>query len=158
MKTSSYSIFDFLEACGGNWRNAVYVSCEYCYHPCKAECRGCLLTADIKGRPMAISLTQFEAITGWKVEPSDCIGRLSRYAFDELFRYYRIWECDDLSTCLLSHLDGAISAAPRPKQEKVASSGDQETDIPVAIFGIMRDKQPRPGGTPRHMKKPSDSN
>lgn len=158
MKTSSYSIFDFLEACGGNWRNTVYVSCEYCYHPCKAECRGCLLTADMQGRPMAISLKRFEAITGWKVDPSDCIGKLSKYAFNELFRYYSIWECDDLSTCLLSHLDGGISAAPRPKQEKAASSGDQETDIPVPIFGIMRNKQLRPGGTPRHMKKPSDPN
>ena len=124
MKTSSYSIFDFLEACGRNWRNTVCVSCEHCFQPCRAECRGCLLTADMEGRPMAISLTRFEAITGWKVEPCDCIGTLSRYAFDELFRYYRLWECADPVACLLCYLDSNISAAPNSKREQVNPSYD----------------------------------
>lgn len=121
MKTSSYSIFDFLEHCGGNWRNTVYVPCGCCFHPCRAECRGCLLTADMDGRPMAISVTRFEAITGQRVDSSDCVGLLDRYAFDELFRHYRIWECDDPGMCLLCHLDSNISAAPCPKQDQSAS-------------------------------------
>lgn len=121
MKTSSYSIFDFLEHCGGNWRNTVYVPCGCCFHPCRAKCRGCLLTADMDGRPMAISVTRFEAITGQRVDLSECVGTLSRYAFDELFRHYRIWGCDDLGTCLLCHLDSNISAAPCLKQDQAAS-------------------------------------
>lgn len=121
MKTGSYSIFDFLENCGGNCRNTVYVSCGYCLHPCRVECRGCLLTADMDGHPMAISVTRFETITGQGINPSDCVGTLSRYAFDELFRHYRIWGCDDPGMCFLCHLDSNISAAPCPKQDQAVS-------------------------------------
>ncbi len=161
MKTSSYSIFDFLEACGGNWRNTVCVSCEHCFQPCRAECRGCLLTADMEGRPMAISLTRFEAITGWKVEPCDCIGTLSRYAFDELFRYYRLWECADPVACLLCYLDSNISAAPNSKREQVNPSYDaaplEEDGDKRSSFSVKpEDKRFRPAFGSRRNRQPSD--
>ena len=61
---STYSIFDFLRNCSGNWRNTLYVPCGFCSHPCRAKQRGVLVTADGYGRPQAISVVRYEAITG----------------------------------------------------------------------------------------------
>lgn len=51
MSTNTYSIFDFLKNCGGNWRNTLYIPCGVCIHPCRSKQRGALVTADSYGRP-----------------------------------------------------------------------------------------------------------
>lgn len=68
MRTSSYSIFDFLKDCRGNWRNAVFIPCEACGKPCPNQRRGSLLTADAEGGPRAVCVSRFEAATGQRVE------------------------------------------------------------------------------------------
>ena len=78
MSTNTYSIFDFLKNCGGNWRNTLYVPCGVCIHPCRAQQRGALVTADGYGRPQAISVARYEAITisGVRVLGMRACGRL----------------------------------------------------------------------------------
>ena len=78
---STYSIFDFLRNCSGNWRNTLYVPCGFCSHPCRAKQRGVLVTADGYGRPQAISVVRYEAITGQRIDPDECVGTLRQYAF-----------------------------------------------------------------------------
>lgn len=112
MSKSSYSIFDFLRNCGGNWRNTVCVTCDYCIKPCGAELRGCLMTADSYGRPRLVSIARFESITGQRVDPASCAGKLTRYAFQDVFRDFSVWECDEIGECLLCHLDGEVTAQP----------------------------------------------
>ena len=112
MRKSSYSIFDFLKDCQGNWRNTVFILCRSCGHPCANQRRGCLLTADAEGRPRAICVSRFEAATGQRVEGPDCIGILSKHAFASVFQSYLTWSCNDPEACCLRDLDGQISASP----------------------------------------------
>lgn len=120
MSTSTYSIFDFLKNCGGNWRNAVYIPCGFCFHPCRADQRGALLTADSYGRPRAVSVAWYEAVTGQQINPSECLGTLRRIAFDTVFRDFAVWECDSVGECLLSRLDGEVSAGPAQREAMAA--------------------------------------
>ena len=76
MSTNTYSIFDFLRSCGGDWRNTLYVPCGVCIHPCRAKQRGVLVTGDGYGRPRAISVSRYEAITGQRIDPDECVGTL----------------------------------------------------------------------------------
>lgn len=112
MRTSPYSIFDFLKDCRGNWRNAVFIPCEACDHPCSNQRRGSLLTADADGHPRAVCVSRFEAATGQRVEGHDCIGLLSKSAFASVFQSYLTWSCDDPESCCLRYLDGQVSTAP----------------------------------------------
>lgn len=121
MCASSYSIFDFLRNCGGNWRNTLYVPCGVCIHPCRAKQRGALVTADGYGRPHAISVARYEAITGQRVDPDECVGTLRQYAFDAVFREFAFWECEQVGDCLLCRLDNEISAG-LIQQEPLADS------------------------------------
>ena len=112
MSKTSYSIFDFLKDCRGNWRNAIFIPCEPCKHPCSNDRQGCLLVSDAEGHPHAICINRFEAITGQRVEGPDCIGSLTRKAFESAFLSYLTWEYDDPELCCLRFLDGEVSAAP----------------------------------------------
>lgn len=112
MSTSTYSIFDFLKNCGGNWRNTLHVPCGVCIHPCRAKQRGALVTADGYGRPLAISVARYEAITGQRVDPDECVGTLQRYAFDTVFRNFSFWKCENVGECLLGCLDSEVTARP----------------------------------------------
>ena len=121
MSTNTYSIFDFLKNCSGNWRNTLYVPCGVCIHPCRAKQRGVLVTADGYGRPQAISVARYEAITGQRIDPDECIGTLRQYAFDTVFREFAFWECEQIGDCLLRSLDSEISAGPMQQEPKADS-------------------------------------
>lgn len=133
MSTNTYSIFDFLKNCGGNWRNTLYVPCGVCIHPCRAQQRGALVTADGYGRPQAISVARYEAITGQRIDPDECIGTLRQYAFDAVFREFALWECEQVGDCLLRSLDSEISAGPvqqEPKADSEAAAPAVDTNRP----------------------------
>ena len=121
MDTNSYSIFDFLRYCGGSWRNTLYVPCGVCIHPCRAEQRGALVVADGYGRPRAISVVRYEAITGQRIDPDECIGTLQRYAFDRVFQEFSVWECERIGDCLLCRLDSEITAGPAQQEPETIS-------------------------------------
>lgn len=108
MTTTSYSLFDFLSGCGGNWRNAVFVPCAPCAHPCKAGGCGCLLSADSQGHPILLTVHHYEILTGQKVRPDECIGTLSRSAFESIYARYLLWLLDSPQQCPLRFLDAQI--------------------------------------------------
>lgn len=128
MGTNACSIFDFLRNCGGNWRNTLYVPCGVCIHPCMARQRGVLVTADGYGRPQAISVARYEAITGQRIDPDECVGTLRQYAFDAVFREFAFWECEHVGDCLLCRLDSEITAGPAQQEPKA----DSEAVAPAA--------------------------
>ena len=121
MSTNTYSIFDFLKNCSGNWRNTLYVPCGVCIHPCRAKQRGVLVTADGYGRPQAISVVRYEAITGQRIDPDECVGTLRQYAFDAVFREFAFWECEHVGDCLLCRLDSEITAGPAQQEPETIS-------------------------------------
>lgn len=107
----TYHLYDFLSSCGGNWRNAVYLTCGSCSHPCKNQRAGCLLTADSQGRPLIVCVSRFEILTGQKIDPSECAGRLTRQAFESLYARYLLWELDSDRQCALRQLDQEMGPA-----------------------------------------------
>ena len=94
MSTNTYSIFDFLKNCGGNWRNTLYIPCGVCIHPCRSKQRGALVTADSYGRPQAISVVRYEAITGQRMNASEPFGSmpLTRFSGSSRFGNVSKWE------------------------------------------------------------------
>ncbi len=110
MTTTSYSMYDFLTACRGNWRNAIFIPCAPCGHPCKNGRKGCLLTADHSGRIRVVSIHRFETVTGQKIDPVECAGTLGRDAFEATFQTYLIWEVDDPQKCALRQLDDTVNS------------------------------------------------
>lgn len=105
---SYYTLYDFMNGCGGNWRNAVFVPCTPCTHPCQNGRRGSLLTADSQGRPIVVSVRRLEAAVGKCMEPDECIGCLSKGAFETLFARYLTWQLDSDRQCPLCQMDQQV--------------------------------------------------
>lgn len=105
MATTSYSMYDFLTACRGNWRNAIFIPCAPCGHACKNDRKGCLLTADHSGQIRVVLVRRFEAVTGQKIDPAECAGTLGKDAFETAFQAHLIWAVDDPRKCALRQLD-----------------------------------------------------
>ena len=77
-------------------------------------------------------MERYEAITGQRIDPDECVGRLRQYAFDQIFREFAFWKCEQVGDCLLCRLDSEISAGPvqgepRADSEKIASAADTNT-------------------------------
>ena len=87
----TYSMYDFLSSCGGNWRNAIFVSCS-------------------QGTPLVVCVQRFEGLSGQKIDPSECAGRLSRSAFESLYARYLLWQLDSDRQCALRQLDQSVSS------------------------------------------------
>lgn len=122
MTTTSYSLFDFLSGCGGNWRNAVFIPCPPCAHFCKANRCGGLLSADSQGRPILITVRRFEILTGQKIDPSECVGTLSKSAFESVYARYLLWLLDSPQQCPLRCLDAQIPQPNDIKEQEVHST------------------------------------
>ena len=80
-----------------------------------------LVTADGYGRPQAISVVRYEAITGQRIDPDECVGTLRQYAFDAVFREFAFWECEHVGDCLLCRLDSEITAGPAQQEPETIS-------------------------------------
>lgn len=99
------NLYDFLAGCGGNWRNALFISCSPCIHPCQNKRAGCLLSASSTGRPQVMTVSRFERLTGQKVDPSECLGKIKRDAFEAAYAQYLVWQIDSANQCSLQQLD-----------------------------------------------------
>ena len=79
------NLYELLFSCKGNWRNAIYVPCGPCPHPCKVDRSGCLAAIRQDGTPLLVGVRDFEKETGERIDPGECIGTLSEGAFSSLF-------------------------------------------------------------------------
>ena len=75
------NLYELLFSCKGNWRNAIYVPCGPCPHPCKVDRSGCLATIRQDGAPLLVGVREFEEETGERIDPGECIGTLNKDAF-----------------------------------------------------------------------------
>ena len=96
----------FLSCCGGNWRNAMFLPCDPCCQPCERRHAGHLLTADRDGKPVVFPVHRLEAALGRRIEPDECVGSLSRAAFEALYARYLQWQLDTSAECPLLRLSG----------------------------------------------------
>ena len=89
MKPLARQLYRFLSACGGNWRNTIFVSC-----PEPDSAPGFLMAADRDGRPVIMELESFYQMTGEQIDPVECYGHLSKDAFESIFAQYLLWRID----------------------------------------------------------------
>ena len=96
-------LYTFLKAIRGNWRNAIYVSCDctacpYGYCP---TCKGFLLTTNEDGYPLIISERDFFSLTNESIDPAECWGTISRDAFISMYTLFLQWHTDQSGSCPL---------------------------------------------------------
>ena len=112
------NMYELLFSCKGNWRNAIYVPCGPCPHPCKVDRSGCLTAIRQDGAPLLVGVREFEEGTGERIDPCDCIGTLSKDAFSSLFSNYLTWEMSSSEQCPMEYLASSSPCTLVPKYQK----------------------------------------
>ena len=112
------NLYELLFSCKGNWRNAIYVPCGPCPHPCKVDCSGCLAAIRQDGVPLLVGVREFEEETGERIDPGECIGTLNKDAFSSLFSRYLIWEMTSSERCPMEYLTDSSPCTLVPKYQK----------------------------------------
>ena len=112
------NLYELLFSCKGNWRNAIYVPCGPCPHPCKVDRSGCLAAIRQDGTPLLVSIRNFEKETGERIDPGECIGTLSKDAFSSLFSRYLTWEMSSSEQCPMEYLASSSPCTLVPKYRK----------------------------------------
>ena len=112
------NLYELLFSCKGNWRNAIYVPCGPCPHPCKVDCSGCLAAIRPDGAPLLVGVREFETEPGERIDPDDCIGTLSKDAFSSLFSNYQLWEMISSEQCPMEYLASSSPCTLVPKYQK----------------------------------------
>lgn len=112
------NLYELLFSCKGNWRNAIYVPCGPCPHPCKVDCSGCLAAIRQDGAPLLVGVREFEEETGERIDPGECIGTLNKDAFSSLFSRYLIWEMSSSEQCPMEYLASSSPCTLVPKYQK----------------------------------------
>ena len=112
------NLYELLFSCKGNWRNAIYVPCGPCPHPCKVDRSGCLAAIRQDVAPLLVSIRDFEKETGERIDPGECIGTLNKDAFSSLFSRYLIWEMTSSEQCPMEYLTDSSPCTLVPKYQK----------------------------------------
>lgn len=96
-------LYPFLSLTEGSWRNAFFIECHSCPYG-REECRGYLLTTDMEGSLVLLSVPYFENATGERVDKTECAAVISREAFERLFCRRLAWEINDPKACTILQL------------------------------------------------------
>ena len=112
------NLYELLFSCKGNWRNAIYVPCGPCPHPCKVDRSGCLAAIRQDGTPLLVGVRDFEKETGERIDPGECIGTLNKDAFSSLFSNYLLWEMTSSEQCPMEYLTDSSPCTLVPKYQK----------------------------------------
>lgn len=89
-------LYTFLSACGGNWRNTIFIRCP--------DSPGFLMSMDWDGRPVILAAEQFSEAAGAQVDPGECRGHLSQTAFQDIFAQYLLWRLPTAEESPLAYL------------------------------------------------------
>ena len=112
------NLYELLFSCKGNWRNAIYVPCGPCPHPCKVDCSGCLAAIRQDSAPLLVGVREFEEETGERIDLGECIGTLSKDAFASPFSRYLTWEMSSSEQCPMEYLASSSPCTLVPKYQK----------------------------------------
>lgn len=83
MNPAARQLYLFLSACGGSWRNSIFISCQE-----ELDSPGYLLAAGRDGQPVILPAQQFYDMTGVWIDPSECCGHLTEAGFEALCGQY----------------------------------------------------------------------
>lgn len=93
-------LYLFLSACGGNWRNTLYISCRE--HGLDSP--GYLLASDWDGKPVIMAVEQLRRHTGEQIDPGECCGQLAESAFKDIYAQYLLWRFQEDGADVLAAL------------------------------------------------------
>ena len=94
----SQKLYLFLNDCEGNWRNAIFIFCKSCPYS-DFICPGYFLTVDSKGLPILYSIELIQKYSKEPIITDECIGQLSRQAFEALYNRWLLWQIDKPNQC-----------------------------------------------------------
>lgn len=112
------NLYELLFSCKGNWRNAIYVPCGPCPHPCKVDRSGCLVAIRQDGAPLLVGVREFEEETGERIDPGDCIAAIGylhavqRYFTEKSLHRYRF------STIAWRSMNSSLNTFRRQEQRR----------------------------------------
>lgn len=78
----------FLEAAGGNYRNALYITCSHCSHTRESGCRDYLCIPGEDGFPVLLPIKDAEIFFGFAPDRSECSAVIDNHTFCQL---YQLW-------------------------------------------------------------------
>ena len=110
---NSCKLYAFIKASRGNWRNTIYIPCECtnCPYGHTPTCTGFLMVANEDGNPLLISESDFISSTGETLDPRECCGTMSRYAFENLYTLFFQWHMESICDCPLWILSRSTAGA-----------------------------------------------
>lgn len=97
------SLYTFFKAVRGNWRNAVYVSCDcaICPYGYAPACKGFLLAANEDGYPLLLSEQDFSTLSNEVIDSTECWSTISREAFESMYALFLQWHIENSGSCPL---------------------------------------------------------
>lgn len=98
----------FLNACDGNWRNALYIECSTCKYD--ASCCDLLFVPDEDGTPLLLPVADVELMVGEVLDKTDCLGLMTNLRFAELFRKWFQRLSTDPAVCPFLQAEKALHA------------------------------------------------
>lgn len=99
---NDYTLYAFMRAVRGNWRNALYIECNY--NLCAHKGDGFLFVADADGKLILVPVSTFQKFSGESIDPTECQATLSRQAFESVYSLYIEWHTSSNAKCSLWQL------------------------------------------------------
>ena len=98
--------YPFIKAAQGNWRNALFISCECttCPYGITPDCEGYLMVSDSMGFPIIMAVEQLRIITGDPIDPQECCAEISKASFETVYAQYIQWSISKKGRCPLPSL------------------------------------------------------
>jgi len=101
MESRMCTLYSFLSASKGNWRNCIFIECGECPYGKQKLCSGFLLAPDYDGRPVLIPADAIRRLTGLDADKSECLAVLSRQRFEALYAMWLEWQVSSPGECAL---------------------------------------------------------
>lgn len=98
-----YTLYSFLHATKGNWRNAIFIECGTCPYG-HSLCGGYLLAMDSEGRPLLISADEFRKLTNEEIQKEECWSKWKSTDFETLYSLWITWKTDSTKECAMLKL------------------------------------------------------
>lgn len=102
MNRPERDLYNFMAACGGNWRQAAAIPCGGCLE--NPECEGCLLAFDRDGKPLLVGLRWLREVSGEAIDPTDCLIHIRKESLEQLLSAYINWQVSNPGSCSLRQL------------------------------------------------------
>lgn len=104
MENRMCTLFSFLSAAKGNWRNSIFIECGECPYGKQKLCSGFLLAPDYDGRPILIPADVILRLTGIAADKNECLAVLSRQRFESLYALWLEWQVSSSGECALCQI------------------------------------------------------